>query len=596
MDERDLRELISQVRDGRLSRRTFVQRMIAAGLTAPFAGMMLSQSGIAFAASEMSYKPTKAGGGGALKLLLWQAPTLLNPHFAVGVKDQEAARVFYEPLAGWDGDGNLVAALAAEIPSQDNDGLKEDGLSVVWKLKRGVKWHDGAPFTADDVVFTWEYARNPQTAAVTIGSYKDITVEKLDDYTVRVKFAEPTPFWADAFVGVNGMIIPKHLFADYVGDKSREAPANLKPIGTGPYSFVDFKPGDLLLGKRNPDYHLPNRPYFDTLEVKGGGDAVSAARAVLQTGEYDYAWNMQVEDEILVKLESSGQGKVVIVPGGSIEFIMLNAADPAVEVDGERASAKTKHPLFSDGAVREALNLLVDRGSVQKFIYGRTAVATANFLNNPERFRSKSTTFEFNIEKANQILETAGWKKGTDGIRAKDGKQLKFVFQTSINAPRQKNQAVIKQACQKAGIEVELKSVVASVFFSSDTANPDTYAHFYCDAQMFTTNMGQPDPQRFMNQFLSSEIAAKDNKWQGRNASRWHMQEYDDLYLKAQHELDAVKRAAMFIKMNEMVVGDRYILPEVYRLGVVALKRDIVAPISGWDLNLWQLANWYREG
>jgi peptide/nickel transport system substrate-binding protein len=169
------------------------------------------------------------------------------------------------------------------------------------------------------------------------------------------------------------------------------------------------------------------------------------------------------------------------------------------------------------------------------------------------------------------------------------------VFQTSINAPRQKNQAVVKQACQKAGIEVELKSVVASVFFSSDTANPDTYAHFYCDAQMFTTNMGQPDPTRFMNQFLSSEVAAKDNKWQGRNASRWSTKEYDALYAQAQHELDAVKRAAMFIKLNEMVVGDHYILPEVYRLRVTALKSDIVAPISGWDLDFWQLANWYRE-
>src|SRR5579872_389429 len=595
MKEQDLRNLIAEVKVGRLSRRTFVQRMLAVGLTAPMAGMMLSQSGVAQAATAIPYKPTKAGGGGALKLLYWQAPTLLNPHFAVGTKDQEACRVFYEPLAGWDSDGNLVPILAAEIPSQDNDGLKEDGLSVVWKLKQGVKWHDGAPFTADDVVFTWEYARNPQTAAVTIGTYKDITVEKLDDYTVRLKFAEPTPFWADAFVGVNGMIIPKHLFADYVGDKSRDAPANLKPVGTGPYSFVDFKPGDLLLGKRNPDYHLPNRPYFDTLEVKGGGDAVSAARAVLQTGEYDYAWNMQVEDEILLKLEAGGQGKVVIVPGGSVEFIMLNTTDPSVEVDGERSSAKTKHPLFSDPAVREAINLLVDRSAVEKYIYGRTAVATANFLNNPEKFRSKSTKFEFNIEKANQILEAAGWKKGSDDIRAKDGKQLKFQYQTSINAPRQKTQAIVKQACQKAGIDIELKSVVASVFFSSDTANPDTYAHFYCDAQMFTQTMTQPDPQIFMNQYTSWEIANKDNKWQGRNTSRWQNKDYDDLYHQAEKELDPVKRAAMYVKMNELVVGDNYIQPVVYRPRVTAFKNNLVAFISGWDNDLWQLASWYRQ-
>ena len=519
MKERELRDLIADVKTGQLSRRAFVQRMIAVGLTAPMAGMMLSQSGVAMAATAIPYKPTKAGGGGLLKLLYWQAITLLNPHFAIGTKDQEGSRIFYEPLAGWDGDGNLVPFLAAEIPSKENDGLAEDGRSVVWKLKRGVKWHDGKPFTADDVVFTWEYAANPETAAVSIASYKDVKVEKIDDFTVRVLFAKPTPYWADAFVGTYGMILPKHLFADYVGGKSRDAPANLKPVGTGAYMFVDFKPGDVVLAKRNPDYHVANRPHFDTLEVKGGGDAVSAARAVLQTGEYDYAWNMQVEDEILLRLEAAGKGKVHITPSGNVEFIMLNATDPWTEVDGERASIKTKHPLFSDPAVRQAIGLLIDRASIEKFIYGRTGTATANFLNNPERFRSKNTKFEFNIEKANQILEAAGWKKGADGIRAKDGKPLKFVYQTSINAPRQKTQAIIKQACQKAGIDVELKSVVGSVFFSSDTANPDTYPHFYCDAQMYNTTMPQPDPQLFMNQYVSWQVANKENKWQGRNIS-----------------------------------------------------------------------------
>ena len=244
---------------------------------------------------------------------------------------------------------------------------------------------------------------------------------------------------------------------------------------------------------------------------------------------------------------------------------MLNATDPWTEVDGERASIKTKHPLFSDPAVRQAINLLIDRASIEKFIYGRTGTATANFLNNPERFRSKNTKFEFNIEKANQILEAAGWKKGADGVRAKDGKPLKFVYQTSINAPRQKTQAIIKQACQKAGIDVELKSVVGSVFFSSDTANPDTYPHFYCDAQMYNTTMPQPDPQLFMNQYVSWQVANKENKWQGRNVSRWQSKEYDELYKQAEQELDAVKRAAMYIKLNDMVVGDNYIQPVAAR-------------------------------
>ncbi len=595
MKERELRNLIADVKTGRLSRRAFVQRMIAVGLTAPMAGMMLSHSGVAMAATAIPYKPTKAGGGGLLKLLYWQAVTLLNPHFAVGTKDQEGSRIFYEPLAGWDNDGNLVPFLAAEIPSKENDGLAEDGLSVVWKLKRGVKWHDGMPFTADDVVFNWEYARTPETAAVSIASYKDIKVEKIDDFTVRVSFAKPTPFWADAFVGQYGMIIPKHLFADYIGGKSRDAPTNLKPVGTGPYVFVDFKPGDVVLAKLNPDYHVPNRPYFDTLEVKGGGDAVSAARAVLQTGEYDYGYNMLVEDEILLKLESAGKGKVSIIETGAVEFMMLNVTDPAAEVDGERASLKTKHPLFSDPAVRQAINLLIDRASIEKFIYGRTGSATANFLNSPERVRSKNTKLEFNIEKANQILEAAGWKKGADGVRAKDGKSLKFVYQTSINAPRQKTQAIVKQACQKAGIDIELKSVVASVFFSSDTANPDTYSHFYCDAQMYNTTMQQPDPQFFMNQYLSWQAATKENKWQGRNVSRWQSKEYDEIYQQAERELDAVKRAAMYIKLNDLVVGDNYILPVVRRPRTTALKTGLTAHLSGWDNDLYQLASWYRE-
>jgi peptide/nickel transport system substrate-binding protein len=595
MNERELRNLIADVKTGRLSRRSFVQRMIAVGLTAPMAGMMLSHSGVAMAETATPYKPTKAGGGGPLKLLFWQAVTLLNPHFAVGTKDQEGSRIFYEPLAGWDSEGNLVPFLAAEIPSKDNDGLTEDGLSVIWKLKRGVKWHDGMPFTADDVVFNWEYARTPDTAAVSVGSYKDIKVEKIDDFTVRIIFAKPTPFWADAFVGSYGQIIPKHLFADYIGAKSRDAPANQKPVGTGPYMFVDFKPGDVVRAKLNLDYHVPNRPYFDTVELKGGGDAVSAARAVLQTGEYDYAWNMQVEDEILLKLESAGKGKVAIIDAGAVEFILLNATDPAVEVDGERSSLKTRHPIFSDPAVRQAINLLIDRASIEKFIYGRTGKATANLLNNPERVRSKNTRFEFNIEKANQILEAAGWNKGSDGVRAKDGKSLKFVFQTSINAPRQKTQAIVKQACQKAGIDIELKSVVGSVFFSSDTANPDTYTHFYCDAQMYQNVMQQPDPQFFMNQCVSWEAATKENKWQGRNIVRWQNKEYDEIYKQAERELDPVKRAAMYVRLNDLAVGDNYFLPLLSRPRTMAVSGDLIAPLSGWDNDLWQLASWYRE-
>ena len=594
MNERDLRRLIGKVKTGGLSRRSFVQKMVAVGVTAPMAAQLLAYSGVAMAQSKVDYKPTKAGGGGPLKVLWWQGATLLNPHFAVGTKDQDGSRLFYEPLAGWDPDGNLRALLAAEIPSRENGGVAADGLSVTWKLKQGVKWHDGKPFTADDVVFTWAYAKDPATAAVTSGSYNNCKAEKVDDYTVKVTFDKPTPFWADAFVGINGMIIPKHLFGDFIGDKSRDAPTNLKPVGTGAYIFKEFKPGDLVTGVINPNYHQPNKPYFDSIEMKGGGDAVSAARAVLQTGEYDFAWNMQVEDEILLRLEKGGKGRVVVAEAGGMEHIELNATDPNTEVDGERASIKTKHPTLSDPAVRQALNLLVDKASIEKFIYGRTGQATANMVDYPKRFRSK-LTFEFSIDKANALLDKAGWKKGSDGIREKDGKKLKYLFQTSINQPRQKTQAIIKQACQKAGIEIEVKAVTASVFFSSDVANPDTYPHFYADLQMYTNNMGQPDSEVFLRQFLSNEVAAKENKWQGRNITRWQNKEYDETHKAATVELDPVKRVALLIKLNDLAIQDVAVIPVVARPTVVAMNGKLHAEISGWDNNTWDICNWYKD-
>src|SRR5688572_17899376 len=431
MDEHDIRKLIGSVRSGRMSRRRFIEMMIGAGLTAPLAGQMLMHAGVANAQQGWIYRPTKRGGGGLLKLLMWQGPTLLNPHFAIGTKDAYGSRVCYEPLAAWDGDGNLVPILAAEVPTVQNGSVAADGRSVVWKLKRNVQWHDGRPFTADDVIFNWEYAGDPATAATTVASYKDIKCEKVDSHTVRVVFAKPTPFWADPFVGVNGMMIPKHLFEAYKGAKSRDAPANLKPVGTGCYVFTGFTPGDLVSGKLNPNYHEPNRPHFDSIEMKGGGDAVSAARAVLQTGEFDYAWNMQVEDDVLKRLESTGRGKVHLVPAGGIEMIQLNATDPWTEVDGERSSVKSRHPTLAEPAVREALALLIDRTSIQAHIYGRTGVATPNFLNQPARYRSPGNKVEFSIDKANQVLDAAGWKRGADGVRVKDGKRLKYVFQTS---------------------------------------------------------------------------------------------------------------------------------------------------------------------
>src|SRR5581483_4748383 len=212
--------------------------------------------------------PPKRGGGGTLKLLYWQGPTILNRHLAVGVKDNHAARLCTEPLITMDPEGKWIPVLAAEVPSQRNGGLAEDGKSVTYKLKKDVKWADGSPFTADDVVFTWQFVIDPATAATTISQFAAVSkVEAIDPLTVKISFKDPNPAWFVPFSNSGGAILPKAAFKDYQGAKAKDAPFNLKAYGTGPYKVDDFKPGDLVVYKINPNYREPNKPFFDVVQI-----------------------------------------------------------------------------------------------------------------------------------------------------------------------------------------------------------------------------------------------------------------------------------------------------------------------------------------
>jgi peptide/nickel transport system substrate-binding protein len=415
----------------------------------------------------------------------------------------------------------------------------------------------------------------------------------VDALTVRVVWTRPQPFWPGPFASYQ--IIPRHLFEPFTGARSREAPTNLRPVGTGPYRFVDFRPGDMLLAEANPGYHLPDRPHFERLEIKGGGDAVGAARAVLQTGEFDHAWNLLVEDEVLQRMERGGRGRVVISRGGLIEHVLLNASDPWTEVQGERGHPQSRHPILSDPAVREAIALLFDRQSLQRFVYGRGGDATPNYLNAPAVFRSPNRRVDFSVERAAALLDGAGWKPGRGGVREKDGRRLRLVFQTSINAPRQKVQQIVRQAAQQAGIELELKGVQASVFFSSDEGSPDTLNKFWADLQMFAQGMLQPDPQDAMQVFRSDEAASRANRWAGRNSSRWQDAEFDRLHDAARDETDPVRRAALFIAMNDRVCASHHAIPLIARHEVDGVANGLRARISAWSPDMGLLHDWYRQ-
>jgi peptide/nickel transport system substrate-binding protein len=637
-------QLLAEARGGRLSRRELIRRGAALGLTTSALGAILaacattptattapasvapasaaaasaaapaaSSAPAASAAAATSARPSaasapsaaasaapgKRGGGGIVKLLWWQGPVILNPHLAAGTKDFDASRIVYEPLATFDGEEKLIPVLAAELPSKENGGLAADGKSVTWKLKRDVKWSDGKPFTADDVVFTYEYTSDSASGTVSFGIYAGIqSVEKVDDYTVKVNFKNVTPGWYTVFSATNGCILPKHAFQEFKGARAKDAPVNLKPIGTGPYMVESFKPGDEIIYKINPNYREANKPSFDEIQLKGGGDAPTAARAVLITGDFDFAWNLQVEWSVMNQLKGQAQkGELLITEGASAERVMINFTDPKKEdpETQERSSIKFPHPFQTDLKVRQAYALLCDRDTIAKTLYGDTGIATANVINAPAAVRSKNTKYEFSIDKANALLDEAGWAKGSDGIRAKGGVKMSVLFQTSVNSLRQKEQQLIKDAFEKAGISMELKAVDQTAFFSTGAGTIDNYPHFYADLQMYTNGPDLPDSQNFFRRFITSERSQKSNNWPGTNVTRYSNPKMDELYQQAAVELDAAKRNALFIEMNDLAVNDVVEIALVWRTGASAKTKTLNwSKNSPWDSNLWNTADWKR--
>ncbi|HEX5505345.1 MAG TPA: peptide ABC transporter substrate-binding protein [Thermomicrobiales bacterium] len=570
-----------------------------AGAASPAAAPSATPAPTATAAPAAA-GPTKRGGGGTLKLLQWQAMTTLNPHFSSGTKDDIVCRIVYEPLATIDKEGKFVPVLADAIPSAANGQLAADGKSVTWKLKSGLTWSDGQPVTADDVVFTYQYVTDPKTAATSIAAYAEVTaVEKVDDLTLKATFKGVTPGWYTPFFGVSGCILPKHVFEADKGEAARNSQNNLKPVGTGPYKVTEFKPGDSVVYAINEHYREANKPSFDRIQVKGGGDAVSAARAVLQTGDYDLAPDLQVEDNILKQLEAAGKGVAVFNLGSGVERLFLNFTDPNKEdpATGERSSLKFPHPFLTDKSVRRALTLGCDRATIVQALYGRIGVIGDNLLYNPPQFNSPNNKSAFDLAQANALLDQAGWQRGADGYRAKGGVKLALVYQTTVDSLRQKVQQVVKDGWEKLGFKVELKSVDSGVFFSSAAGNPDTAGHFYADVEEYRQSNTSPDPQSYMQIGVSTAAAQKANNWAGANRSRYQNPDYDALWDQARTELDPEKRAGLYIKMNDILVQDVVHIPLVYTKNLYVRKKNLLnTDYTPWDAFYYvNIADWVRQ-
>ena len=541
------------------------------------------------------------GSDGNVSIIYWQAPSILNPYLSGGTKDVESSSMIIEPLARFDETGALVPWLVEEIPTTANGGVNADLTTITWKITPGLKWSDGSDFTSADVKFTYDYCTHPEGGCAQLTKYEGVTsVETPDAHTVVVTFAEPTPNPYGPFVGGEAPIIQAAQFADCLGAKAPECTdENFGPVGTGPFVVTEFRPNDVITMAANENYRDPNKPAFATVTFKGGGSAEDSGRAVMETGEFDYGWNLQLAPDVIAKMAEGGKGTPIVGRGPLVERLMLNQTNPDPSLaDDVRSTAAAPHPFLREPAVYKAMSLAIDRPLLVEVGYGDAGAVTCNWVPAPAIFNSD--TFDCStqdIAGANKLLDDAGFvDTDGDGVREVNGVPMKILYQTSTNAVRQDFQALIKDWWSQIGIESELRNINASVFFGGDPGSPDTFQKFYADVEMYANTFNGTDPQAYLGNGLCDKAPKPESQWQGENISRFCMPEYDALHATLTKTADINERAKIGKQLNDMLVENGGMIPLVQRGRVSAHANSLGGVVLNvWDSELWNVADWHRQ-
>lgn len=619
----NIRRLYDALQSGAIDRRQFIGRATALGLGAG-ASLYLANA----AAQTPEASPTgdgssgggglptgveraqapedqERGSGGELRILQWQAPSHLLGHQASGDKDTLASCLVTEPLFYYGVDGGLLPNLATTVPTLDNGDLAEDLTGLTLRLMEGVTWSDGEPFSATDVEFTWRWVTNPDNASTSIEIWQAITeMEIVDDYTLNVTFNAPNPLWYQPFTGnLLAAVLPAHILdgaEQQVMDDYR-----LKPIGTGPFVVTEMTPNDEVRYEVNENYREPNKPYFSSVYLKGGGEPAAAARAVLQTGEYHYAWFLGIDSDLLTELASEGEGKLLLFSQGYAERLHLNHSDPNTEVDGQRSEMNTPHPFFSDPEVRKAMAYAINRQLIVDELYIPDSIEepAKDIFTGISSLESPNTELIYDPELAEQILEDAGWvRDGDQGVRSKDGVELSMVFVSTTNQLRQQVQSVTKANLEAVGFQVDIQNIDGSIYFDSSAGNDQNVGHMYHDVNMHQTSAGAPTPIRFVQRWYAGpdgeNIAQASNDWSRINQMRYRNDEYDALFEDLRVETDATRQIELFIEMNDHLIDNNVLIPMVAvaeRSACAKWLDEEAIQLGPFNLDYWNIANWYGD-
>ncbi len=607
------------LRLGTMSRREFMVRAAAMGVVAPLAVALVNSGSNQGAAAQdaaaerpdFGTQEQRRGEGGELKVRQWIAPSTAVAHLSgFPPSAAQVSALILEPLLSYGFDGALLPTLVTEVPTKENGGLSDDLTRVTLNLRDDVLWSDGEQFTADDVVWTWQWVTDESNQAVTRPQWSEIrTIEALSPTRVQLTFAKSTLVWFAPITGAYvGSLLPRHLWSSGAKDAVNAAFAT-NPVGTGPYKIETFVPGEPVVCTMNKRYREPNKPYFETVRFKAGGDGASDAQAVLETGEWDVAALLTVNPSILQDMvDEGGKGQLVGALPINVERIEFNFSDPNQEIDGERSSLRAPHPFLTERAVRQAMTMAIDREAITNEVFAGSPFVRAdpNILTGIPLFESPNTSIEFDLEGANRLLDEAGWERA-DGTRTRDGIELAVSYYTLViddNAHlmqfRPAIQAAVRSGWEAIGIDVQSGQVAGDQFFDTSPDNSLSYKHFYRDVQMYATGPMFPVPDMYFVDWYAgpdnSNVAQMANDWQGGNFQRYVNPAFDALYEESTTTKDLQRAAELFIQMNDLLVGDFVVIPMHARPEVLyALSNRIavenVAP-SSWEPVFWNIANW----
>lgn len=559
------------------------------------------------------------GEGGELRIIQWQAPGQLSALQAISDRDRLAASLVSEPLMVRGAAGQLIPNLIIEVPTVENGLLAEDFTSVTFNLLEGVTWSDGEPFTAADVAFTLDWildrtieatvdTNGTQVPATTNGAVLKTLYETIDtyetdgDHSITITFTQPNPAWSDTFTGAGvNVIYPRHVLEG--GGQAAIDAFRIEPIGTGPYQVEEFTPNDRVIYTINDHYREPNKPFFNRVVLQGGGDAAAAARSVIRAGDFDYGWNIAIEPELATTMQGDDTpGVLLVAPSLGIERININFSDPRTEVNGQVSEMNTPHPILGDLAVRQAMNLAIDRKVIANAYYfgGHEEPAVVNILSGIPSMTSKANKLVFDPEAASALLDKAGWVLD-GGLRKKDGVELTLTFQANVDQVRQKVQQVVKANLDAIGFRIDLVQTDNAAYFDSTGGSGQSIAQFPHDLSLVQSSVGAAPPLTYMLQWYASENGANipqaGDGWSGTNIQRYNNPEYDDLYRQARVESDPGDQDKLFIAMNDLLFDDAAVLPLVRVTNRIAVARTLnqvnLAP-SRYELDYWNIANWNR--